>query len=362
LSHHALADAMRQRHRELAWDVGPDPNALASTIVRSGNHVVTLTRVEAPVPHDGAVWERARVLWREGAEAAARHRAHVVVSVADADASELERSRVATAVIGGLIFTLPDVCAVIWKGKIGRSPRRWLEFSQASFAPCPGYPFMLWMDILPFQSAESLGATTFGLSAFTGREIECDLPGMALPDLCERVGMVAALLVERGKKLEDGATFALSSTDRIKVHLATSRFNGAPALRVGSEPSSGTLMYHPVISADMAKQHPLLILLARLGLFDVSAPANQVQLEMARYESEKRLETYDNGIDDVLSKIRTIDGCAAAEKAALAALARGDADAARGAMQPFAAEVERLQAQLRSGLVQGRVFMLMPKQ
>jgi hypothetical protein len=243
---------------------------------------------------------------------------------------------------------------------LGRSPQTWLEFSQKPFGP--GNPFVLWIDILPFKSVESIGALTVGLSSFTGREIECDLPGIALPDLVARVGMIASELIGRGDGIKDGEMIALSDTDRIKVHFAVSRFNGSPVLRVGSETPAGAFKHYPVISPASAKAHPLLVLLNSVGLFDVASATNQVQLQAARYDSEQRLDTYDQGVDGVLSAMHKTDAFVAAEKAARAALARGDTEAAKTTLRPFAEQVKQLQAKLQSGLVQGRVFLFLPKQ
>jgi hypothetical protein len=187
LNPQALFDTLRQRHPEQAWQVDPDSANPNGSVVRCGGYVVALTRIDAAMPPDDALWERAKVLWRDGRQAVARHRAHFTVSIADANLGEIERARIATAVVGGVISSRPDTCAIIWRGTIGRSPQTWLEFSKKPFGP--GDPFVLWVDILPFKSVESIGALTVGLSSFTGREIECDLPGIALPDLVARVGM-----------------------------------------------------------------------------------------------------------------------------------------------------------------------------
>jgi hypothetical protein len=56
------------------------------------------------------------------------------------------------------------------------------------------------------------------------------------------------------------------------------------------------------------------------------------------------------------------DAFVAAEKAARAALARGDTEAAKTTLRPFAEQVNQLQAKLQCGLVQGRVFLFLPKQ
>ena len=323
-----------------------------------------MTFVEAPKPKDDALWGRAHLLWRDRPQSVDQHSAHLIVSVTDTNAGELECARIATAVVGGLLSALPEACAVIWKDKLGRSPQTWLEFSARSFAPYPNYPFLLWIDILPFKSVESSGALTVGLSAFIGREIECDLPGMALTTLIERVAVLASVLIGRGHGIRDGEMFAITAADRFKVHHAVSRFNGAPVLRIGaqSRPVPSPVKRYPVIPPDVAGEHPLLSLLTRVGLFDASAADNQIELQPASYASETRLDTYDRGISGVLSDILASDTHAAAVQKARDALARSDAVAAREALLPSAQEVAKLQGAMKHALARGNLFMFTPKQ
>lgn len=136
-------------------------------------------------------------MWPDAREAAVRHRVHLIVSIQEARASKLEGARLTTAVVG-VISALPDACAIIWEGKIARSPEMWRESSQRSFAPYPGYPIVLWVDILPFKSGQSAGALTVGLFSFIDREIEFDLPGIALASLIERIFLLVSHLIEHG--------------------------------------------------------------------------------------------------------------------------------------------------------------------
>jgi hypothetical protein len=355
---------MRQRHPNFPWEVGKEAtgaNTQTSLSVRSGNQVVVLTPTGAPLPKDDALWERAALTWSDARQAAARHRAHISVSIKEASMSELERARLITAVVGSLIYSLPESCAVIWIGKVGRSPQMWQEMSQRSFAPHPNYPLLLWMDILPFKSGPGAGALTAGLSQFTGREIEFDLPDTPLATVIQWVDEMAFHLIEHGT-IEDGQTLQLSGANRVKVRHGVSRFNGSPVLTVGPVPSAGSFKHYPIISLAAATNSPLLILLNRIGLFDAASSSNQVHLQPARYDSEERLDTYDQGVNGVLSGMQASDAYVAAEKTARTALANGDAETAKAALRPFAEGVRELQSQLQHGLARGDVFLFLPKQ
>jgi hypothetical protein len=356
-----LIEKLAECYPALPCEVVGAPSTGGSPSIRCGGRSVILTSVDAPIPNDDALWQRTALIWPDARQAAARHRAHLIVSIQEAGASKLEGARLTTAVVG-VISALPDACAIIWEGKIGRSPQMWREMSQRSFAPYPHYPITLWVDILPFKSGQSAGALTVGLFLFIGREIEFDLPGMALASLIERVFQLASLLIERGGVIADNQTFRISDTEQVMVFHDVSRFNGSPVLRVGPAARSGSFKHYPVISPAMARDHPLLVLLSQVGLFDAASSANQVQLQPATYDSEERLATYDAGVSGALSKMQATDAYVVAAKNARAALARGDTNTAKAALRPFAEDVSKLQAALQHALTHGAVFMFTPKQ
>jgi hypothetical protein len=356
-----LIEKLGDFYPALPWEAVDAPNTGGSPSIRCGGHALTLISVDSPIPNDDALWERAALFWPDARKAAARHRAHLIVSFQEASASKLEGARLTTAVVG-VISALPDVCAIIWEGKIARSPEMWREMSQRSFAPYPHYPIVLWVDILPFKSGQSAGALTVGLFSFIDREIEFDLPGMALAPLIERVFQLVSHLIERGDVIQDNQTFRISDTEQVTVFHDVSRFNGSPVLRVGPAARSGSFRHYPVISPAMARDHPLLVLLSQVGLFDAASSANQVQLQPATYDSEERLETYDEGVNGVLSKMQATDAYIVAAQNARGALARGDTESAKVALLPLAEDVSKLQATLQHALTHGAVFMFLPKQ
>jgi hypothetical protein len=188
----ALVDTLRQRHPELSWNTDSAiANRPRCPFILCGSRIVVLLALDAPFPIDDGVWARAATTWPEAHGAAARHRAHVIVSLMGESESRVEDARIVTAVVGGLIATALDPCGVVFCGTVARSPQVWLELSAQTFAPYPDYPFMLWIDIAQFQAGSQIvGALTCGLSRFTGREIEFEAPGPS-PGLIQRVAGLA---------------------------------------------------------------------------------------------------------------------------------------------------------------------------
>jgi hypothetical protein len=174
----ALLEALRQRHPDLTWTAGsPGPNRPRSPFILCGRRIVVLMPVEAPLPVDEEVWVRAATAWPEAHEAVARHRAHVIVSLISGGEGKVEDAKIVTAVVGGLVSITAEARGVVFCGRVARSSQIWFDMSARAFAPYPDYPFMLWIDIVPFDSSpQSIGAITFGLSRFTGREIEFEIP------------------------------------------------------------------------------------------------------------------------------------------------------------------------------------------
>jgi Domain of unknown function (DUF4261) len=362
---HALVETMRQRHPDLPWDSTTDPTdpkAGDFPFVRCGRHFIVLMSVAAPLPNDENLWSRAATVWPEARETARRHRAHLVVSTMS-DENELEAARVITAIVGGLIMVTQDACGVVWRSQTARSPQIWAEMSRNAFAPYPNYPYMLWIDIAPFRSGQSVGAFTIGLRSFTGREMEFEVAGISGPGLIDRVAGLAVYLIERGDTIKDGDTVGGSEHERIKAYHRVSRFNAAPVLAVGSEdPPPGRLKTYPIIAPATARDHPLLILLTRVGLFDASSPENQISLQPDIYDSEQRLESYDGNVTGFMSRIVAGDAYVKADGEARTALARGDTATAKSLLLPFAELVRQFQAAARGALSQGKLYLFLPKQ
>ena len=236
----ALVEALRLRHADLSWTAGtPGPNRPRSAFLLCGKRIVILMPVGTPLAEpDEDMWARAATAWPEAHEAAALHRGHVIVSLMGDSEGKVDDARIVTAVVGGLISITAQACGVVFCGRVARSSQIWLEMSARAFAPYPNYPFMLWIDIVPFESSpQSVGALTYGLSRFTGREIEFEVPGRSGPTLLHRLAGLAGDMLERGDHLGDGDTSEASETERISMKHRVSSLNGAAVLRVGSDPT-----------------------------------------------------------------------------------------------------------------------------
>jgi len=233
----ALVDVLRQRHPDQPWAVdAPGLKRPRAPFILCGHRIVILLPVDAPVPNDESMWAHAAMSWPE-ARLAARHRAHVIVSLMGKGDDSVEDAKLVTAVVGGLIATASGACGVVFGGLVARSPQIWLEMSQEAFAPHPDYPIMLWIDIVPFRPGpQSVGAFTRGLSRFAGREIEYEVPGASSAPLIQRLAGLASYMVEHGDLVRDGDTIGEQQDERIEVHHGFSRFDGKPVLRIGPEP------------------------------------------------------------------------------------------------------------------------------
>jgi hypothetical protein len=110
---------------------------------------------------------------------------------------------------------------------------------------------------------------------------------------------------------------------------------------------------YPIISPVTAANHPLVVLLSKVGLFDAADSANQVELEPAAYVSEERLASYDRGIEDALSQILMTGDPDV--------VAQGDVETAIAELRLLAEQVSKLQATIKVAAPRGDVFMFQPK-
>ncbi|EJN15808.1 hypothetical protein PMI42_00573 [Bradyrhizobium sp. YR681] len=237
----ALTEAIRKRHPQLPVgldETGEDGARRDSPLIHCGNELVAVMAMPAPIPDDPGLWSRASRAWPEGKAIAERHRGHLIVSVLGQNQRPLPTARLMTAVIGALIATMPQCCAVVWNGKVARPSDLWLDWSSRSFAPYPDYPSSLWVDILPFRSAAGIGAVTMGLSAFADREIEFETRRLTLATLIDKVDGLAVYLVEHGPVVKDGDTFGRDSRERFTVRYRNSdRFERLPVFFCADGPA-----------------------------------------------------------------------------------------------------------------------------
>jgi len=229
-----LAAALRARHPELAREIddsqaGIRQGSAGGSVLRCGDQLITVMSMPTPIPQDPGLWSRATTAWPEASAVATRHRGHLIVSVLGQNQESLPTARLMTAVIGALIAITPKCCAVVWDGKVARPADLWQHLSMQSYAPFPDYPFLLWVDVLPFRSQKGVGAVTMGLSAFVDREVEFDTSRLALGALIEKVAGLVAYLIEHGRVLRDGDSFGGDEHERISVRYKNSgQFNGMP--------------------------------------------------------------------------------------------------------------------------------------
>ncbi|KYK46378.1 hypothetical protein A1D31_32265 [Bradyrhizobium liaoningense] len=372
----ALIQSIRVRHPDLQCSRSAavlSDGATRPMLIPVGNHTLTIFLVPEPVPSDQQLWERASRLWPEAFRAAGRHRAHLAIAVMDsaksnAETKELgfaERTLLTTALVGAVLAATPGVVAVIWDGKVGRSPEMWLERSRSAFAAYPDQPFALWTEIVPYRSGKTIGAYTVGLSAFTGREIEFEVDGLDQDTVTARVAQLSAYFIATG--LEDGfksgEVFEADSEidHRVVVLHRNSRFNIGPVVSFSSlDDRSGRRRTYPIIPAAIARNHPLLIMLGKVGLFDPADAKNHIRLRPDHYQSEVRLESFDQGLSQALSGMIATDLYAEADTKARRAVAGGDMASARSILQPWAEEVGLLQGAAKLALTLCDAFLFVP--
>lgn len=370
----ALVASLRRRHSELRWDGGDgatDPQNGSAIFIRAGDHLLVVALIDAPLPDNAEMWRRASWLWPGAPRAVSHHRAHLMVSTLGAansaaetaSLSFIEAARLVTAVVGSLLAICSGGLAVVWNGKIGRSADMWLNDSLRSFDAFPDHPFGLWMDIVKFISGKTIGAYTVGLSDFIGREIEFDVDGFDRATVIERVAGLGSYVIAHGlgDELKSGTAIEGDSPlDLLAVLYRTSRITDSPVVWISLlHDTSGKLRRYWVIPDSIAARHPLLLMLGKVGLFDGAKPENQVELRADHHLSEIRLESYDDGLSDALSRIRASDDEAYAK--ARDALDNGDIETAKSLLMPLAEEVGELQLAARLGLILGDLWMFRPR-
>jgi hypothetical protein len=209
--------------------------AAQSPLIGCGDEFVAVMNIPVPLPRDMGeeVWARAATTWPEALAVRMGHRAHIVVGTLGKVQSPLPEARVVTAVVGGLLDTIPGCLAVMWAERVVRPAALWKDQSRRAYAAYPDYPILLWLDIAPIRTASGIEAVTIGLSSFVDREIEFEVGRLQPADVLNKVAGLAVYLIEHGQALKDGDTFGGSERERIKVrHANSARLGGVPVLRV----------------------------------------------------------------------------------------------------------------------------------
>jgi hypothetical protein len=231
----AIVDVLRKRHPGIEIDL-PTAAPGAAPVIRCAGQNIVLMVMPMPVPRDA--WEmpgrRAVATWPNALEVLGCHTTHVAVSTvgqAKTAAEQLQAARAVTAVTGGLLATIPAV-GVLWDGLVAHSAERWEQLSREAFAGYPRIPFPLWVSIHPFRDGQTVGAITFGLTPFGGREIEFEGMGADPSAIATKVAGLIVYVLEHGAVLRDGDTLGAGEFDRIRIHHTVSRrVEGLPVLQ-----------------------------------------------------------------------------------------------------------------------------------
>lgn len=231
-----IVDVLRKRYPGIEIDLPPTASGATAPVIRCAGQNIVLMVMSMPVPRQS--WDlpgrRAVATWPAALEVLGAHATHVVVSTvgrAETPAQQLQAARAVTAVTGGLIATIP-AAAVLWDGLVAHSAERWEQLSREAFAGYPRIPFPLWVSIHPFRDGHIIGAITFGLTPFGGREIEFEGAGADPNEIVTKVAGLIVYVLEHGPVLRDGDTLGAGESDRIRIHHAVShRVEGLPVLQ-----------------------------------------------------------------------------------------------------------------------------------
>ena len=99
----------------------------ASPIIIFAGKITIVIALPAPLPRDDGVIKRAATTWPAAGEAYARHRAHLIVSMAADVQKPLDDTRVMTAVVGGIIAAVPGCIGVVWRSQVLLPADIWLK-------------------------------------------------------------------------------------------------------------------------------------------------------------------------------------------------------------------------------------------
>lgn len=236
--------------------------------------------------------------------------------------------------------------------------------SPRSFDPFPDHPYSLWTEIVHFISGRTIEAFTIGLSAFIGREIEFEVDGLDQRGVTVRVANALSYLVANGldKNIESGTVYLDDeNVGHVGVLHRQSRFGIGPVVSFFSlQDRAGRLKTYPIIPASIGRNHPLLVMLGKVGMFDAAKPENLIELRPDHYVSETRLESFDAALAHALSEMLATDAYAEADASARRALDSGDIASARSFLLPWAEEVRQLRDAAKLGLLMCDAFLFMP--
>jgi hypothetical protein len=225
----AITEAIRSRHPDIAVSTvssgAPFSTQAAPSMISCNGKTVAIVLVPSRLEHDDGLLARASAVWPEARPHVNGHRAHLGLWVMNGRDSPLQHARAITAVVGGLLATLPRCVGVVWDDKALYPADYWLEMSKAAFAPYPNFPSLLWFSMQEFDNGQDGQVTivTHGLKAFAGRELELTGPATGRKLLRSRGHALAAYLMQNGPARPDQTTFQIAENEEITAHYSESK-------------------------------------------------------------------------------------------------------------------------------------------
>jgi len=202
-------------------DNGPGPGF----VVTVNGMAVTVLFMDFPLPEDA--WQSAAaasLTWRDAAEALRGTRAHVVLALLEDPPDHpfaLNGAAAVTLLAAAIARRLP-ASAVVFTEADTIQPADTLPDLAAAFLQ-GRMPVMLWTRLAFLRGPEgaagrpTVGAVTFGLAAFIGREIELEPAPLEPAGIAERLLGLCQYLIVNGPIIQDGETVGLTHEEKIRV-------------------------------------------------------------------------------------------------------------------------------------------------
>lgn len=207
-------------------DRGPVDDASGPGFVVTVNGMaVTVLFMDFPLPEDA--WQSAAaasLTWRDAAEALRSTRAHVVLALLEDPPDHpfaLNGAAAVTLLAAAMARRLP-ASAIVFTESDAILPARDLGDIAAGFMQGQ-MPVMLWTRLAFLRGPDdaagrpTVGALTFGLAAFIGREIELEPAPLEPAAIAERLLGLCQYLIVQGPIIQDGETVGLTEAEKIRV-------------------------------------------------------------------------------------------------------------------------------------------------
>jgi hypothetical protein len=238
--------AFQIRYPELKLnDIAPGVPQGSAMVFSIGNIPVSVMQLPFPVPMDSFTSAfAANRSWKDAESAVARHKAHLVVSVMDS-VDEFDDAKAAArclTVLAGILVRLTQTAGVYWApGDVISSAEAFMLAEEKAFVDEP--PVEEWIQFLFYGAPRdtsgrpTLAATTNGLRAFIGREL--DLQPLALPPLevAKLIYGPAWLILKQGPVIKDGDTIKGDGAELEARYFARGFREHIPVIRL--QPSDG---------------------------------------------------------------------------------------------------------------------------